>query len=150
MMHMGASAAANDFAMCDDSMTLCTSSHAFSAAHDMPTVEELEQEFFIEGQTVVPLIEEPKQPRMSQAQSMTDIRDSEIEQVYEQMEEAAMMEILAELEEELTPVYMEAMGARSPGFEVAREQLLWDVVATPTMMREFSQHVSAHPAIMVE
>ena len=149
-MHMGAAPAMNDFSMCDDSMTLCTSSHAFSSATDMPTAEELEEELMMEGQTVVPLIEEPKQPRMSQTQPIAEIRDSEIEAVYEQMEEAAMMEILSELEEELVPMYMGAAAATPPSYERAREQMLWDVVATPMMMREFSHHVSAHPAIMVE
>jgi len=149
MMQMGASAAASSYGMCDDSMTLCTSSHAFSAACDMPTAEDLE-EMMDEGQTIVPLIEEPKQPRMSQAQtSLTDIRDSEIEAIYETMQEEAMMEILGELEEELAPAYMAHVEATAAAKE-AREQLLWDVVATPTMMREFSQHVSAHPPVMVE
>mmetsp|Transcript_16844 Transcript_16844/g.43242 ORF Transcript_16844/g.43242 Transcript_16844/m.43242 type:complete len:145 (-) Transcript_16844:385-819(-) len=144
MMHMGATAMMHDSTT---SMTLCTDAHAFSSSHDMPTAEDLEMELMIEeGHAVVPLIEEPRQPRMSQAEPVTEIRDSEIEAIYEQMQEEAMMDILADLEEEMTPVYMEAVAAS----QAAREQLLWNVVATPTMMREFSQHVSAHPPIMVE
>jgi len=74
-----------------------------------------------------------------------DAKEAEIGRVYEQMEAAVMHEILADLEDELVPIYLQAAAERvSPE---RREQLLWHVVATPAMMREFSSHVAASPPI---
>ena len=136
----------------ESEMTMCTSDHMFSAVHDMPTAEEMEQELMMEiGEVPFEsfLIEEPKAPRRTE--SLNDIRDSEIEIAYEQMEEAAMMDILADLENdgELREAFLGATCPEPASQETApaTQQLLWNVVATPHMMREFAAHVAASPAI---
>ena len=64
------------------------------------------------------------------------------EDIYEQMEQQAMMEILGGLEAELTDeygaVHSEATAASA---QPATASLLWDVVATPLMMSSFGATV---------
>lgn len=74
------------------------------------------------------------------------IRDCEIDSIYASLEEDAMMSILADLESELTPVYMAAMPPAHTALASAQEALLWNVIATPTMMRDFGAHVAATQA----
>ena len=83
---------------------------------------------------------EPAEP------AIENIRNSEIEIAYEQMEADVMMDILAELEDELAPAYYAAQAAAGAQ---GQESLLWNVVATPDMMRDFAQHHLRSMAIPV-
>ena len=70
--------------------------------------------------------------------------------LYSSLQEEVMMELMAELKEELTPMYNQHMTevytaqarAASTNFEpVPVDNLLWDVVATPQMMQAFAATV---------
>ena len=81
-----------------------------------------------------------------------EIRDSELEVVYEQLEDAAMMEILEDLQDspELRDAYFAATAppvSSQPQQPTPAEQyLLWNIVATPTMMADLATHVRMQPA----
>lgn len=70
---------------------------------------------------------------------VSSIRDYEIDSIYANLEEDAMMSIFADLEGELRDVYAAPAVAPQP----AQESLLWHVVATPTMMRDYGAQVAA-------
>ena len=64
------------------------------------------------------------------------------EDIYERMEEQAMIEMLGGLEAELAEQY--TVGHSSPTLvRPACSSLLWDVVATPTMMQGFAAAVTS-------
>jgi len=97
-----------------------------------------------------------------EARRSDPIADSEVDVVYEelyaQIESEAMLEIMADLERELVPAYLNGSltGATGDGggnaVEDAREseskrpateQLLWHITATPSMMRDLAASVRA-------
>ena len=64
--------------------------------------------------------------------------DHVCEDIYEKMEEAAMLELLAELEYEIVAeVSEQTAGGSMPN------SLHWDVVATPDMMKQFAATVAS-------
>jgi len=94
----------------------------------------------------------------TEARRSDPIADSEVDAVYEelyaQMESEAMLEIMADLERELVPAYLNgslSMGVddncvdehASEGKKPATEQLLWHITATPSMMRDLAATVRA-------
>jgi len=166
---MAATATASFFDGPTSGMTLCTAEDSLSCVHYDVAMEELEQDLELALPELAMFQEEPRVPshRASPELDLSDagcvpidnvpidnIRDSEIEIVYENLEDDAMMSIFEELEHELAPAYMAALergqeavppspsGQPSGQPSPAQEQLLWNLVATPEMMRSFAAHVA--------
>jgi len=75
------------------------------------------------------------------------VKDTELDLVtddlYKNLQEDVVMELLSGLRDELTPMYNEAAAeVPAPKQPTAPPDMLWHVVATPQMMRAFSATVA--------
>lgn len=128
-------------------MTLCTHDDPFSAVHyDDDDADDVLMEFEVMLGGAQLLMNAADEAEAAEAAKL-----QEIDQVYEHIEEDAMMDILKDIETELMPAYLAgeltpsqpaAPAPQSP----AREEMLWHLTATPDMMRGLAAHVAAQPA----
>ena len=110
-----------------------TSSFSSDASDELDAIDRI-----LEAEEAAAANEMAKQRRTVEPIKQVDL-DCVSEDIYERMEEEAMLEMLASLEHEMIAEYAAecARGASPP----ASTPLLWDVVATPQMMTQFSQTV---------
>lgn len=165
------SAESYEWATSPSNMYLCTAGDALSSAHfhdldgfddvdvmgmevDLSALLPAEGPIVTSTRDVPTLNDTPAtEDSASPATPADEIRDSELEVVYEQLEDEAMMEILEDLQDspELRDAYFAATAPPASSQPQqptpAEEHLLWNLFATPTMMADLATRVRMQPAV---